>query len=225
MKLKELHRVELPREKLVKYGPKRLQSEELFAIILGSGIKGVNVLTLARTVLKHIEKNKNETSLESLLKIKGLGTTKALQIISILEISRRLQEKEKVEILSAKDVWQQCADFRGSKKEHFAAFYLDTQNRLIERQIISVGTLDSSLVHPREVFEPALRLSAASVIVAHNHPSGDLVPSGEDLRLTKRLKGAGELIGINVLDHIILSGSEHGSIAESIDDVLSESML
>lgn len=214
MKLKGLHRIELPREKLLKYGARRLATEELLAIILGSGIKGVNVLSLARAVLKHLEKENNQPSLESLEKINGLGKTKALQIIAILEIARRLEEKEKIEILSAKDVWQQCADFRGSKKEHFVAFYLDTQNRLIERQIISVGTLDSALVHPREVFEPALRLSAASVIVAHNHPSGNLEPSDEDMAITNRLKSASAVLGVLVLDHIIVCTASHFGMQE-----------
>ncbi|HXK38205.1 MAG TPA: DNA repair protein RadC [Candidatus Paceibacterota bacterium] len=205
MKLKELHKLELPREKLAKYGVQRLLTEELLAIILGSGIKGVNVLSLARSVLKYVEKNNNQPSLKGLEEIKGLGKTKALQIIALLEIAHRLQEKETIEILSAKDVWQHCADFRGSKKEHFVAFYLDTQNRLIERQIISVGTLDRSLVHPREVFEPAIRLSAASVILAHNHPSGEISASSEDIALTSRLLDSANILAIRIRGHIIVS--------------------
>lgn len=203
MKLKDLQRIEFPREKLEKYGPKKLVDHELLAILLGSGIKGVNVLELSKKILKVVHRIGPERITEKeLLDIKGLGKAKAAQIIAVLELGTRLNTKS--EILSAQDVWNSCADFRESKKEHFAVFYLDTQNRLIERQIISIGTLNASLVHPREVFEPALKLSAASIILAHNHPSGSLNPSSGDEEVTKRLIEAGRLLGIEVSDHIIV---------------------
>ena len=124
----------------------------------------------------------------------------------MLALSKRLTS-EKPEVLSAQDIWNLCADIRGSKREHFVAFYLDAQNRLIERQIISVGTLNASLVHPRELFEPAIRLHAASLIVAHNHPSGILDPSAEDREVTRRLQQAGAIIGITLTDHVIVSAA------------------
>jgi DNA repair protein RadC len=212
MKIKDLAKVDRPREKLEKYGPEKLATAELLAVLLGSGIKGLNVVELSRKIVKLIAKNGTEKiKLEDLLKEKGLGKAKALQIIAALEFGKRMYPDKKPEILTPEDVWKLCGDFRGSKKEHFAAFYLDTQNKLIERQIISIGTLNASLVHPREVFEPAIALHAASVIVCHNHPSGDADPSSDDLAITKRLAEAGKILGIGLTDHIISTANEFAS--------------
>lgn len=212
MKIKDLAKVDRPREKLEKYGPEKLATAELLAVLLGSGIKGLNVVELSRKIVKLIAKNGTEKiRLEDLLKEKGLGKAKALQIIAALEFGKRMYPGKKPEILIPEDVWKLCGDFRGSKKEHFAAFYLDTQNKLIERQIISIGTLNASLVHPREVFEPAIALHAASVIVCHNHPSGDADPSSDDLAITKRLAEAGKILGIGLTDHIISTANEFAS--------------
>jgi DNA repair protein RadC len=205
MKIKLLPKIDLPREKLQKYGVNKLANHELLAILLGSGIEGLNVLQLSKQILQTISKiGKDKITLKNLLEIKGLGKVKAAQIISVIELIKRL-DTAMPEILSAEDVWKQCADICDSKKEHLVAFYLDIQNHLIERQIIFIGTLDASIVHPREVFEPAIRHSAASVIVAHNHPSGDIEPSQEDKETTKRLIEAGRIIGIDVIDHVIVS--------------------
>lgn len=206
MKLTELKKQELPREKMEKYGAKRLRNFELIAIVLGSGIKGCNVLELARKIEKLItQKSANNVTLEDLRKIRGLGKAKAIQILAVISLADRFKSAGSIELLSVKDIWNLCADFRSSKKEHIVAFYLDTQQRLIERRIISVGTLDTSLLHPREVFEPALQLSAAGVVLAHNHPSGSLEPSDEDIRITKRVADAGDLLGIALVNHIIVS--------------------
>lgn len=206
MKLTELKKIELPREKMEKYGAKRLRNFELIAIILGSGIKGCNVLELARKIEKLItQKSVNNVTLEDLLKIRGLGKAKAIQVLAVISLVDRIGSERSAEVLSVKDIWNLCADFRSSKKEHIVAFYLDTQQRLIERRIISVGTLDTSLLHPREVFEPALQLSAAGVVLAHNHPSGSLDPSDEDIVITKRVFDAGDLLGIILVNHIIVS--------------------
>jgi len=204
-KIKDLPKYEMPREKLEKYGVKKLADFELLAIILGSGIEGLNVIQLSKKILNIIQKiGKNKITLEELLKIKGLGKAKASQILANIELGQRLQMDKKQKILSAEDVWKLCADIRDSKKEHFIAFYIDTQNCLIERQIISIGTLNASLVHPREIFEPAIKHSAASIIVAHNHPSGSVEPSDDDMEITKRLKEAGKILGIEILDHVII---------------------
>ena len=208
MKIKDLEKVDLPREKLAKYGSDKLKDYELLAILLGSGIKGLNVLELSKKILKAVEKAgiKNIT-LDNLLEIKGLGKAKASQVFALFELGKRLNTENKTEILSAQDVWKLSTDICESKKEHFVAFYLDTQNNLIERQIISIGTLNSSLVHPREVFEPAIALHSASIIIAHNHPSQDLKPSTEDKKITERLIEAGKILGIEIADHVILSKS------------------
>jgi len=125
-----------------------------------------------------------------------------------------LRADKRREILSAEDVWNLCADIRDSKKEHFAAFYIDTQNCLIERQIISIGTLNASLVHPREVFEPAVRLSASSVILVHNHPSGNCESSQDDVEITKRLTEAGKILGMEIADHVIVAKDKFLSFKE-----------
>jgi DNA repair protein RadC len=214
MKIKDLQKVDLPREKLAKYGVDKLADHELLAILLGSGIKGLNVIELSKKILKLINKvGINKITLEDLLKVKGLGKAKASQIVSVIELTNRFNE-DKPEILIPKKVWELCSDIRESKKEHFVAFYINTQNRLIEKQIISIGTLNSSLVHPREVFEPAVKLSAASVIVAHNHPSEELNPSAEDREVTKRLKEAGKIVGIDLIDHIIVTKKGHLSFQQ-----------
>lgn len=205
-RIKDIPKVDLPREKLEKYGPEKLTDSELLALLLGSGIKGLNVLQLSKKILKLIEKvGVEKVTLEMLLEEKGLGKAKASQIIAVLSLGKRLHDKAKPEILTPQDVWKSCADFRDSKKEYFVAFYFDTQNRLIERQIISIGTLDASLVHPREVFEPAVVLHAAGIIVAHNHPSGSLDPSEEDTEITKRLVHAGKILDIRITNHIIVT--------------------
>lgn len=213
MKVTELKKTELPREKMEKYGAKRLKNFELIAIVLGSGIKGCNVLELARKIEKLIiQKSPSNVTLEDLRRIRGLGKTKAIQVLAIISLVDRLGNEQHSSVLSVKDIWNLCSDFRSSKKEHVVAFYLDTQQRLIERRIISVGTLDTSLVHPREVYEPALQLSAAGVVLAHNHPSGSVEPSDEDVAITKRIADAGDLLGITLIDHIIVSDREFRAI-------------
>lgn len=214
MKIKSLPKIDLPREKLQKYGVGKLADYELLAILLGSGVEGMNVLQLSKKILQTISKiGKEKITLDDLLKIKGLGNAKSAQIIAVIELTNRLN-LDTPELLSAEDVWKFCADIRDSKKEHFVAFYLDTQNRLIERQIISIGTLNASLVHPREVFEPAVALHAASIIVAHNHPSGDIEPSHEDRDVTKRLAESGKILGIELADHVIVTKSAHFSFQQ-----------
>src|SRR3989344_2910880 len=215
MKIKDLPKVDLPREKLAKYGSEKLKDHELLALLLGSGIKGLNVLELSKKILGTIKKiGIKKIVLKDLLEIKGLGKAKASQVFAVLELGKRLNNENKPQIISAGDVWNFCADIRSMQREHFVAFYLDTQNCLIERQTISIGTLNSSLVHPREVFEPALSFHAASIIVAHNHPSGKLEPSAEDREVTKRLVEAAKIIGIDLLDHIILAKSGYLSFQQ-----------
>lgn len=217
MKLKQLPRIDLPREKLEKYGTQKMHDYELLAILLGSGVQGVNVLELSRKVLQVMQKKGSQNvSLGDLLDIKGLGKAKALQILSVIELGKRFSKTEQVEILFPKDVWLLCSDIKDSKKEHLVVFYLDTQNRLIERVIVSVGILDASLVHPREVFEPAIRLHASSIIIAHNHPSGSLESSIEDIEVTKRLVEAGELLGVQMQDHLVITVKGFCSVCEYI---------
>ena len=135
--------------------------------------------------------------------------------MAVFELGRRLlQDKQAALILSPREVWEQLKDIRTNKKEHFVVFFLNTQNQEIVRETVSVGTLNASLIHPREVFEPAVKHLAAHVILAHNHPSGSLDPSEEDLSVTKRLVDSGRLLGIEVLDHIIVTASGYTSFKE-----------
>ncbi len=213
MKIKDLPKVELPREKLEKYGPKRLLDHELLAILLGSGVEGLNVIELAKKILKYIQKESNDhVTLEKLREIRGLGDAKACQILAMIELASRLSDREMQTVLSAEDVWKISIDIRDSKKEHVVAFYLDSQGRVIERQTLSIGSVTESSVHPREIFEPAVRLSAVSVVLAHNHPSGVLTPSPDDMRLTERIREAGKILGIPLTDHVIISKNGHKSI-------------
>ncbi len=148
---------------------------------------------------------------EKLLKAGGFTTSEAGGVLystrlkAINELGRRMATKRPAVFLKPRDVWEEMRDIRGAKKEHFVVFYLDTRNTEIKREIVSVGTLNYNLVHPREVFEPAVRNLAAGIIVCHNHPSGCLEPSDEDRSLTKRLVQAGKLLGIELLDHVIIT--------------------
>jgi len=216
MTIKNLHKIEQPREKLEKYGASKLSDAELFAILLRTGPKGTGVLELSKKVLKQFPGSKlANASFDELRRIHGLGPAKACEIIACFELGRRmLKDKQAVLILSPKEVWEQCKDIRESKKEHFMVFFLDTQNQEIKRELISIGTLNASLIHPREVFEPAIKHLASHIILAHNHPSGSLEPSQEDLAVTKRLTDSGRLLGIEVLDHVIVTGRGHASFKE-----------
>jgi len=211
-KLKNLIKIDLPREKILKYGVKKLQDYELLAVLLGSGIKGKNVLSLSKTILQKINAiGVKNVTIDDINGISGVGPVKAIQILAIIELGNRLSS-EKNEIFSLKDIWNLCQDFRNSKKEHLVAFFLDTQSRLIERRIISIGTLSSSLIHPRELFEPAIALNSASIIIAHNHPSGCLEASESDLKITKILTEAGKLLGIPIEKHIIISSKGYQKV-------------
>ncbi len=205
--IKELPKVERPREKLMQYGPEKLSNSELLAILLRSGKKGENVVELANKILKRFSKDElPNLTFNDLKDYSGLGPAKACEIVACFELGKRLLKDKKAEIyLKPKEIWEELKDLRDLKKEHFVIFYLDSRNQEIKREIISVGSLNANLVHPREVFEPAVRHLAAQVILAHNHPSGDPEPSEDDLEITKQLTESGKILGIKVIDHIIIT--------------------
>ncbi|HCU70298.1 MAG TPA: hypothetical protein DIC35_00915 [Candidatus Moranbacteria bacterium] len=207
MKIKDLHKIDRPREKLEKYGPNRLSDAELLAILLRTGAKGLNAVELSKKILRKFPQDRLiEAGFPELKKTFGLGSVKAGEIIACMELGRRLLKDKKVElILSPRDVWENLKDIRDNKKEHFIVFYLDVRNQKIKREIISIGTLNASLVHPREVFEPAICHTAAQILIAHNHPSGDAKPSDDDIEVTKRLMEAGKILGIEIVDHVIVA--------------------
>ncbi len=215
-KIKDIPKVDRPREKLEKYGPEKLSDPELLAILLRTGTKGVNVVELSKKILRKFPKEElTQASFQDLKNTFGLGKSKAAEIMACFELGRRkLKGKQSILILSPKDVWEACKDIRDHKKEHFVVFYLDTRNQEIQREIISVGILNANLIHPREVFEPAVRHTAAHIIVAHNHPSGNPEPSDDDIAITKRLQEAGKILGIEVLDHVIVTKMAYLSLKD-----------
>jgi len=210
---------ERPRERLLKLGSEALSAQEVLALMLGRGTRGESVIVTGQKLISRFGSLRGvaEASVEELQEVKGIGPAKAAQIKAALEFSRRLDGNEGEEsrpvLKSPEDVAARVrGQLRGKKKEHFLLLCLDTRNRLIDICPISVGSLDTSVVHPREVFREAISSCASSVIFAHNHPSGDPEPSMEDIELTGRLIKAGEIIGIDVLDHVIVCDSSHLSL-------------
>jgi len=214
--IKDLPKVERPREKLMQYGPERLSNSELLAILLRSGKKGENVVDFSSKILRKFgTKELPNLTFDDLRNYPGLGPAKACEIVACFELGKRVLKDKKAQIyLEPKEVWKELKDIRNYKKEHFVIFYLDSRNQEIKREIISVGSLNANLVHPREVFEPAVRNLVAQVILAHNHPSGDPEPSEDDLEITKRLVEAGKILGIEVVDHVIVANNGFLSFKE-----------
>jgi len=210
--LHQLDNFDKPREKLLQKGAKNLKDYELVAILLGSGVKGKDVFKLSREIVSLFENEFETLTLEKLLNVHGLGLAKASQILSAVELSSRYLIKNHKKINNAKDVYEELKEYRDKKQEYFLALYLDGANNLCETKVITIGTLNQSLVHPREVFAPAIEKRCASIIVAHNHPSGILEPSHEDIKVTKRLQECSVLLGIELLDHIIFTKEGYISV-------------
>lgn len=202
-----------PREKLETKGPAALSDYELLMAIIGSGNAQADVTKISRDVRKLVRDKGSELTYEDLLTVKSLGPAKAAQLMAGFELWRRQFEvSERPIIDSPEKAVEQLADIRDKKQEYFVCLTLDGANRLIARRIITIGTLTASLVHPREVFAEAITDRAASIIVAHNHPSGSLNPSTADLEVTQRLKEAATLLDIQLVDHIIVTDADFTSI-------------
>ncbi|MEK7510068.1 MAG: DNA repair protein RadC [Patescibacteria group bacterium] len=216
--IRDLPQSERPRERLQKFGPEALSAQELLALILGRGTAGEPVMMTAQKLLSHFGSLEGimQASLEDLQSIKGIGLAKASQMKACMEVVKRqgqAQEslrgkkiqKRKV-IISPRSLYELVRPkIRGYAKEHFLVLSFDTRNKLLGIDTISIGTLNASLVHPRETFDIAIRRHAAHIIVAHNHPSDDTDPSEDDLEITKRLAQAGKILGIELIDHVIIS--------------------
>ncbi len=209
MKIKDLPKHKRPREKLAEKGAENLSDVELLAILIRIGRAGRSALDIAMEALKKYPLSKLLTvSKNDLLSIKGIGATKAITIKAALELGQRAvgSFNDSLPILdSPKAIVDQLSDLRGKQKEYFMVLYLNARNQLIYKETISVGTLTASLVHPREVLEPAIKYFASSVILAHNHPSNNAEPSKEDILITENMVRAGKIIGIEVLDHLIIT--------------------
>ena len=217
-RIKDLPKIERPREKLISKGPQNLKDEELLAILLRTGREGKNVLEIARQILsKYSKKRLLKLSYEDLVKIKGIDSGKACTILAAAELIKRslkINDSSLPTVHSIKDVLLQVSYLREKTREHLMAIYLNARNELLFRKHVFTGTLNASLIHPREIFNEALKQNAASVILAHNHPSGDAEPSQDDLEITKRLIEAGKIMGIDVLDHIIITKNKTFSFKE-----------
>ena len=213
MKMSDKLRSDRPREKLQIKGASALSDFELLQALIGSGNKQADVYKIARETLKLIKASGAEVSYDELAKVTGLGLAKITEILAALELSKRYLLKSDQPIIdSPEKAVKQLTDIRDKKQEYFVCLTLDGANRLIAKRIITIGTLTSSLVHPREVFADAITDRAASIIVAHNHPSGNLEASDADRAVTRRLNEAGSLLGINLIDHLIVTGSSYQRI-------------
>lgn len=218
--IKDLNDNDKPREKLYKFGADKLSEYELIAILLGNGSRNEDVLTLSKKLWQYMNKfhRISELAIDDLMEIEGIGLSKACSIISALELSKRINIRECVDNFSVGSP-KSVADIfmnilRDEMKEHFYVLLLDTKNKIISWDEISKGDLNSSIVHPREVFKYALKYSANSIICLHNHPSGEPTPSMQDIEITKRLQEVGNLVGIKLLDHIIIGYNKYISLRE-----------
>ena len=212
--LRDLHKDDKPREKIVSKGVEALKNEELMALLLGRGIQGKDVRKLSKEVISMMDKGIDEISLKGLCDIHGLGIAKASQILASLELSKRYLIKSNKRITDAKDVYEELKAFSSKSQEHFLTITLDGASHIINTRTVFIGTLNQSLVHPREVFSDAIADRAAGIIIAHNHPSGTLEASRADLEITQRLKEVSKLVGIELLDHVILSKQGYYSFSD-----------
>ena len=208
--IKDIIKEERPRETLLKKGETYLSDSELLAILINNGTRDKSAITLAREIIETSDgiRNLSNITVEELSKIKGIGLAKACRIISALELGRRVSvasEMQKFKISSPQDIGNvYMEELRYKKKEIFRVVLLNTKNVIIGSKDISEGSLNASIVHPREVFLEAIKKSANKMILMHNHPSGDPTPSSEDINITKRLISAGQIVGIEILDHVII---------------------
>lgn len=212
--------LELPREKLIRIGPSNLKNYELLAILLGTGIKGLPVLDFAKQILSQIDLTRFKSlELEELLKIKGINNAKACTILASLELSRRILETSDNElpiIDSAESAINLSQNLISARKEMLQVLYLNARNQLIHTEIISIGSLDAIQAYPRDIFEPAIRHMARFLILLHNHPSGDVTASDEDKNFTINIVESGRLLGIEILDHLVVSKKGYSSIFSSV---------
>ncbi len=213
--IKDLPEHSRPREKLREKGASALTDDELVAAILGTGTSGVDVRTLARQVAGLIREHKARLTLDLLQAVPGMGLAKTSQILSAFELARRHLLKDCAKIIVALDVLPLVADIAGKQQEYFVCISLNGANEVIEKRVVTIGLLDKSPVHPREVFADVIADRAAAVIFAHNHPSGDLQPSEADRRTHEQLTEAAKILGLRVLDHIIVTKKGYFSFQES----------
>ena len=226
MKIKDLPFSERPRERLMKIGVENISNEELLAIIIKTGTREKSVKEIACEVLKKINglNNLNNISYNTFIDIKGLGYIKTIEIMAAIELGKRIyEEKEKIDTIiynNPKVIYENNKFlFNKKKQELFYCLYLDSQSKLIERKLLFMGTVNQSIVHPREIFKEAYLTSASGIICMHNHPSGNITPSEEDVFLTKSLVEIGKIQGINIVDHLIIGKDNYYSFYDNQKDL------
>lgn len=221
MKIKEMNEDSRPRERLLKFGIENLSNAEILAIMLRTGFQGENVIEMSNRLINEYGLDKLfECSLKELQEIKGIGPAKAMQILAMFELLKRHNQSKKPikKITCAEDVFNYFHErLKDKKQEYFYILMLNTQNYIIGEHLVSKGILDATIIHPREVFKPAIKNSASKIILVHNHPSGDSEPSEDDDEITRKLMSAGEEIGIKVLDGVIIGGGGWWSWKESVN--------
>ena len=219
--VRDLPDSERPRERMKRYGTEVLSGQEIIALILGRGVSGESVMVTASRLLSTFGSlsGVGEASLEELCQVRGIGLAKAAQIKAAFELARRHETSsptmKKTGVESPEEAVKLVREyFQGKKKEHFCIISLDNRNRAIRTSPVSIGSLNASIAHPREIFREAISSLAAGIILVHNHPSGDPEPSREDVELTRQLVRAGELVGIGVLDHLIIGDNNWVSLKQ-----------
>ncbi|MDN7024804.1 JAB domain-containing protein [Methanoculleus sp. FWC-SCC1] len=215
-RIRDLPDLDRPREKLAKRGAESLSEKELIAAIIGRGTRGRDVLLVASDISRFLKTENCSPSYDDLVEIEGVGAAKACQIIACFELARRFIDSDPRghRIASPTDVLSLVTDLVDRRQEHFVCITLNGAGEVITRRTVTVGLLNQSLVHPREVFADAITDRAASVVLVHNHPSGNLEPSQQDIAITRQLSEAGSILGIRVLDHLIVSRKGYVSLKE-----------
>lgn len=221
LKIKEIPQDERPRERLLCYGVEQLSNEELLAILLKTGTRDMSAKVLASYLLKEIGNisGLQHTSYQVLAQMKGIGRAKACTLLAAVELGKRVLQKKSILYQKFTDAYQVASYYQDKighfKQEYFICIYLDVSKKLIHEKVLFIGTLNRSLVHPREVFKEAYQVSASSIICIHNHPSGEVLPSKEDVLFTSQLVKVGKMLGIEVIDHIIIGEDKYYSFFEN----------
>ena len=213
-KISQIPAVDRPREKLQKRGASSLSDFELLEVVIGNGSKASDVSSIAKQIQKHLRKGSRAVTFESLIAIKGVSVATASKLLAALELAQRHLIRDIEPLNTLQDIVARLDDIRSKQQEYLVCLSLDGGQHLIAQRTITIGTLDTLLAHPREVFTDPIADRAASIVIAHNHPSGDVMPSQQDTRLTQQLAAAGQLLGITLRDHIILTKNNYFSFRQ-----------
>lgn len=220
LRIRDLPEEEKPREKLRKYGPASLKNDELMAVILGKGTRREGILELSKRIMSQYGEQAvfSRGDVNTLEKVLSLSPVQACQVVAAFELGKRMFGRTtEVFLRSPEEVFEYAKHMARLKKEHLRGLYLDTRNKLIRDEVIAIGTLNASLAHPREIFHPAIESHAAAILLVHNHPSGDPLPSKDDIELTKQVHEASKIVDIDVLDHVIIGSQSYYSLKESTE--------